>query len=305
LRTGFSEDMAIFADEIKPEEEKITKQFELRSFNKAIIRKALAKLDFYKFNNLQKYFPKINSMNEFIESLRQIRVDIRSSKEKLSSLTPDDKLETCLSILKQLESLIREEYTEYKGTKLFVPTQIKNVVKDKTLNINVGDYGDQEYGVPMSFPKHENLRLNLSAKNWYVYDENYGTSEEKHFIQFINGVMEKLEEKYSEIYLLRNANLFKIYRFSDGSSIEPDFVLFLKEDRNSKWVQYQLFIEPKGAHLLKTDQWKEDFLKEIEGNYQIQILAENKSYKLIGMPFYNENMKSDFINVFNEKLGLN
>ena len=305
LRTGFSEDMAIFADETEPEEEKITKQFELKSFNLAIIRKVLSKLDFYKFNNLQIYFPKIKSMNEFIESLRQIRVDVRSSKEKLSSLTPDDKLEICLSILKQLESLIREEYTEYKGTKFFVPNQIKNIVRDKTLNINVGDYGDQEYGVPMSYPKHENLRLNLSGKNWYVYDENYGTSEEKHFIQFINGVMEKLEESYSEIYLLRNANLFKIYRFSDGSPIEPDFVLFLKENRNSKWVQYQLFIEPKGAHLLKTDQWKEDFLKEIEGNYQIQILAENKSYKLIGMPFYNENMKSDFINVFNEKLGLN
>jgi len=147
--------------------------------------------------------------------------------------------------------------------------------------------------------------LNLSKKYWYIYDENYGTSEEKYFIQFINGAMEKLEEKYSEIYLLRNANLFKIYRFSDGSPIEPDFVLFLRKNGSSKWIQYQLFIEPKGTHLLKLDQWKEDFLKEIEGNCQIQILAENKSYKLIGMPFYNENIKSDFINLFKEKLSLN
>ncbi|RME55588.1 hypothetical protein D6777_00020, partial [Candidatus Woesearchaeota archaeon] len=66
-----------------------------------------------------------------------------------------------------------------------------------------------------------------------------------------------------------------------------------------------LFIEPKGTHLLKTDQWKEDFLKEIEGNYQLQILAENESYKLIGMPFFNEGTKTNFITAFNEKLNLN
>ena len=304
LRTGFTQERAIFVEETKSEEERITKQFELQSFNEAIIRKSLSKLDFYKFDNLQKYFPKLNSMNEFIESLKQIRVDIRSSRERLNNLTSDDKLDVCLTVLKQLELQIIADYTEYKGTKLFVTDKIKNVVKDKTLNINVGDYPDQEFGRPMSNPVHENLRLNLSNKNWYVYDDNYGTSEEKHFIQFINGVMEKLEEKYSEIYLVRNANLFKIYRFSDGSPMEPDFVLFLKENRNKKWIQYQLFIESKGTQLLKTDQWKEDFLKEIESNYQLQIMAENKNYKLIGMPFYNEGNKTNFISVFNERLKL-
>ncbi|HEC91388.1 MAG TPA: type III deoxyribonuclease, partial [Candidatus Atribacteria bacterium] len=260
LRTGFTQERTIFEEETKPEEERIPKQFELKSFNEAIIRKALSKLDFYKFDNLQKYFPKLNSMNEFIESLKQIIVDIISSKERLNNLTPDDKLDVCLTVLKQLESQIRADYTEYTGTKLFIPNKIKNVVRDKTLSINVGDYSYQEFGRPMSNPVHGNLQLNLSDKNWYVYDENYGTLDEKHFIQFINGVMEKLKEKYSEIYLVRNANLFKIYRFSDGKAIEPDFVLFLKENGNKKWIQYQLFIEAKGTHLLKTDQWKEDFL---------------------------------------------
>jgi len=304
LRTGFTQERAIFLEETKSEEGRITKQFELKSFNEAIIRKSLSKLDFYKFDSLQKYFPKLNSMNEFIESLKQIRVDIRSSKERLNNLTSDDKLDVCLTVLKQLESQIVADYTEYKGTKLFVADKIRNVVKDKTLNINVEDYSDREFGRPMSNPAHDNLRLNLSNKNWYVYDEDYGTSEEKHFIQFINGVMEKLEEKYSEIYLVRNANLFKIYRFSDGKPMEPDFLLFLKDSRDKKWIQYQLFVEPKGTHLLKTDQWKEDFLKEIESDCQLQIIAENKDYKLIGMPFYNEDNKVNFISVFNEKLKL-
>lgn len=304
LRTGFTWERAIFVEEIKAEEERITKPFELKNFNESVLRKALSKLDFYKFDNLQKYFPRLNSMNEFIESLAQVNVDIRSSKTRLNNLTPDDKLEVCLNILKQLESQIRAGYTDYRGTKLFVQNKIKDVVKGKPLNINVGDYGDQEYGEPMSNPKHENLRLDLSNKNWYVYDENYGTSEEKHFIQFINGAMEKLDEKYSEIYLVRNANLFKIYRFSDGKPTEPDFVLFLKEKGKKKLIQYQLFIEPKGTQFIKTDQWKEDFLKEIESKHELQILAESKEYRLIGMPFYNENSKIDFINLFNEKLDL-
>lgn len=303
LRTGFTHDRAIFVEETAPEEDRIAKPFELKTFNEAIIRKALSKLDFYKFDNLRKYFPKLNSINEFIESLKQIRVDIRSSNKRLNNLTPDDKLEVCLNILKQLELQIRAGYTDYKGTKLFVQNKIKDVVRDKTLNINVGE-GDKEHGHPMSNPIHENLRLNLKDKEWYIYDENYGTSEEKHFIQFINGVMEKLEEKYAEIYLVRNASLFKIYRFSDGRPTEPDFVLFLKEKGKEKLIQYQLFIEPKGTHLLKTDQWKEDLLKEIENNHQLQILAENESYNLIGMPFYNEDTKANFVNVFNERLEL-
>ena len=58
---------------------------------------------------------------------------------------------------------------------------------------------------------------------------------------------------------MRNANLFKIYRFSDGEAMEPDFVLFLKKENSDKIEQYQLFVEAKGEHLMKKDQWKEDF----------------------------------------------
>jgi len=304
LRTGFTQERALFVEELTPEQDKVTKQFELKIFSNSVIRKSLAKLEFYKFDNLKKYFPKLNSINEFIESLKHLKVDIRSSNERLKNLNPDDKLGVCLDILNQLESQIRAGFTEYKGTKLFIQNKIKDIVKDKSLNINVGDDSDQEFGVPMSNPKHENLRLDLSSRDWYIYDENYGTSEEKHFIQFINGAMEKLEKSYSEIYLLRNANLFNLYRFSDGRATEPDFVLFLKEKGKKKLVQYQLFVEPKGTQLLKTDEWKEGFLKEIEDNYKLEILAEDEEFKLIGMPFYNEDSKALFIDAFNEKLNL-
>jgi type III restriction enzyme len=73
----------------------------------------------------------------------------------------------------------------------------------------------------------------------------------------------KLREKYSDIYLLRNEKLFQLYRFSDGSAIEPDFVLFLKDSNGNQFNSYQLFIEPKCEQLIPIDIWKEEFLKEI------------------------------------------
>jgi len=304
LRTGFTQVKTIFAEELNGEQDRMTRSFSLSKFNDSILRKAMSKNDFYKFDSLQKYFPKLNSSKDFLKSLKQLKVDIRSSKRRLDNLSPDDKLDVCLDILGQLEGEIKTGYTEYQGTKLFVQNKIKELVEDKQLTINVGDFSDQEYGIEMSKTTKDDLRLNLNDKDWYIYDENYGTSEEKHFIQFINGALKSLENKYSEIYLLRNANLFKIYRFSDGKPMEPDFVLFLKEKDKKKVIQYQIFVEPKGSHLLKTDQWKEDFLKEIEDNHELEVLAENKKFRLLGMPFYNEESKTNFINVFNEKLDL-
>lgn len=62
---------------------------------------------------------------------------------------------------------------------------ISEVVKDKTLNINIDS--DQEAGRQMKDPVKPELQLDLSKEDWYVYDENYGTSEEKYFIRFYMG----------------------------------------------------------------------------------------------------------------------
>jgi type III restriction enzyme len=306
LRSGATHDRAIFSEESPLEEDKILKQFEVGNFRSSIMHKARSKLDFYKFENLKKYFPSLNSMNEFTGSLEQIKVDLRSSNARLSNLSSEDKLEVCLKILNELELQVKAGYTEYKGTKIFVPKKVKEIVEDKILEIHTDDFSDKEFGVAMSKARKDELRLNLSKKEWYVYDENYGTSEEKHFIQFVNGIIDKLEGKYSEVYLLSNANLFKIYRFSDGKAIVPDFVLLLKKKSSSIWLQYQLFVEAKGTHLLKTDEWKEQFLKEIESNFKLETIhAEDTNFRLIGMPFYNEDSRHNFIEVFDKKLGLN
>ncbi len=115
--------------------------------------------------------------------------------------------------------------------------------------------------------------------------------------------LHSLKKKYRDVYLLRNERLFKIYRFSDGQAIEPDFVLFLKEKSGKKILSYQLFVEPKGNRGLIEDKWKEDFLVEIEKEFRMEMLYSQSGYKLIGLPFYNEQQtKQAFDKVFREKL---
>jgi len=307
LKTGFASEAALLDEKSNSKEmDNMTRTFRLRDFETTIICKSMAKLDFFKFNNLKKYLPNLKSSTDFIKELNNISVDIISSQEKLKSLLPDDKLDACIYVLKQIELQIISNYHEFKGTEIFIGKKIKEIVHDKRLNIEVNESGDQEYGVPMIKARTEDLRLDLSGKSWYIYDENYGTSEEKSFIRFIDGIIEKLKEKYSEVYLLQNENLFKIYNFSDGNATEPDFVLFLKEHDTDKILQYQLFIESKGSQLLEKDKWKEDFLKEIESRYQLEstLFGENNEYKIIGLPFYNEETKPMFVDEFKKKLNI-
>jgi len=278
----------------KSENQQKTKNIELKDFSDAVIRKAIAKNDFYRFDNLKQYFSKLDSISLLIECIKDARINVTTNGQ----LMPDDKLKIILVLLDQLKIQIESRYTEYEGTRLFMSSKVSEVVKDKTLNINIDS--DREAGRPMKDPAIAELQLDLSKEEWYVYDENYGTSEEKYFIRFLHGVMDDLKKQYKDVYLVRNANLFKIYNFSDGRAMEPDFVLFLRKEDEKDWVQYQVFVEAKGEHLLETDRWKEDFLKSIEKEYI--TLAEDDRYRLKGMPFFNEERKKEFVEVFEREL---
>ena len=135
--------------------------------------------------------------------------------------------------------------------------------------------------------------------NWYVLDGFVGTDEEKKLINFIKETMGNLEAKYEKIYLLRNEEVYKIYNFDDGRGFQPDFLLFLKSKEKPS-LQYQIFIEPKGDHLLEHDKWKEKFLEEITKKYGFEeiIKADNQNYRLIGLPFFNEKENTDFKKIF-------
>ncbi len=110
--------------------------------------------------------------------------------------------------------------------------------------------------------------------------------------------MNKLKKKYSEVYLLRNEKHFALYNFDDGHAFEPDFLLLLLNG-NKMAVSLQLFLEPKGDHLLEHDKWKEDFLLRIQNKVAKKTLkavtkGKFSEYRLIGLPFYNSKNENGF-----------
>jgi type III restriction enzyme len=297
----FDEKQQIAKDDFKK------KTIKLNTIEPHILRKALDKIDFYKFDSLSGYFKNIKSINEFITADNYsglVEIELCAKNGKLENLNNKDKFDIALDVLKELSQKILVDNKEFIGTKEFYGHDIKVIAKTKTLEILVGGK-DKEYGVAMSQTLESGLNLDLSTQDWYMYNENYGTSEEKYFIKFIHQAIDELKNKYQDVYLLRNESLFKIYRFSDGSAIEPDFVLFLKQKGSKRVLSYQLFIEPKGSHLLATDKWKEDFLEEIESEFKIETLFEKGKFKIIGLPFYNEQQtKQEFNKTFRKKLNI-
>ena len=276
-------------------------KFKFSDFGENIIRSALDKFEFYKFETLKRYFPHIKSVREFILSsnyLGGVEIEVFGPKNKLIKLTPIEKLEIALFVVKDISEKVRVSTSEFKGTKLFKATLLQQVFKDKQIKIDIDELKNKEL-----------KDVNLADKNWYAQNEFYGTDEEQKFISFIDGFIEKLRKNYSEIALLRNEKFFQIFDFDKGRAFEPDFVMLLKEE-NHKITTYQVFIEPKGDQFKDKDGkfknskegWKQDFLLSLENEAETDLKLENNYFKLIGLPFYNEKLKKEFEEAIENKL---
>jgi type III restriction enzyme len=258
----------------------------IKDISRHIVQNALARNSFFKFSQIIHYFPHINSLTHFIDSedyLGGVEITFQGDSKDLYNLSRQHQFEAVLSLLKQIESEIRGNITDFKGSGRFISNNISIIFFDKSLKLDGTSErakGDESF---------------VSGKDWYVYNANYGTSEEKAFVRMLDRQMDKLRESYDGIYLIRNERHFKIYNFSDGQAFEPDFVLFLK-DKNGNLLTYQIFIEPKGKHLTEHEKWKEDFLKEITNQFSGKILhfREKDKYRLIGVPFYNNEDENIF-----------
>ena len=252
-----------------------------------VVRAAIARNPFFAFKSLKTYFPHIKSVREFIEAdeyLGGLSVTLQGDESYL--LSNETYLAAMTGLLHQIASELRQNITKYKGTETFEPNGVSSIFTDKTLKLDKDSEradGDEQL---------------VSDRKWYVFNANYGTSEEKAFVRMLDAQMDELKEKYDGVYLVRNERHFKIYNFDDGQAFEPDFVLFLRE-KNGNTLIRQIFIEPKGKYLQAHEKWKEDFLEEIKEKFSGEVLKFNtqrgtQKYKLIGVPFYNNQDERQF-----------
>jgi type III restriction enzyme len=294
LSSGIGKMTGVFT---KEEENGYTKTIEqkdilLKDIPMHIIRFALSQNPFYYYDSLTRYLPNIVSLSNFISNenyLGGLEITFNGAKSRFDNINNQDYLFAINGLLDMIEMEIKSNVTEYEGSD-YMHDYVHKVFKDKEIKVC-----------------KESLRADgqealVANKSWYVYNANYGTSEEKEFVKMFARRFEHLEKKYTNIYLIRNERELKIID-KLGRAFEPDFILFCKQ-KDGEELTYQIFIEPKGAHLAANDKWKEDFLKEIRQEKKTINIFTDK-YLITGVPFYNNSNENEFKNTLEQTLERN
>ncbi len=201
----------------------------------------------------------------------------------------EDKRDCMLAVkelLADIESEIKKGTPEFKVSEP-MGEYVHKIFKDKKIRVPKTDSAGQ-------------IEI-VGHAEWYAFNDNYGTPEEKAFVRMFAGYFSKMKKKYKDIYLLRNEREVKITN-KNGQTFEPDFLLFCKPPRG-KNLTWQIFIEPKGDGFLSQDKWKEEFLLEI-GKKKPVIEINAGKYQVFGLPFYTQSNEARFEGAFNKLLEL-
>ena len=249
--------------------------------NYAFVWKPMCKFPALRFDRLKRRFPELDSSRQFVEQdlyAGNIRIDVTALE-----ITPDVICAAVEEALKRIVPVVEADVKEYEGTRVFKGKKLNALITDKTCV-----YADPETGTDgLGISQNESPKwaIDLSREDWFAFEDNFGTTEEKNFVMHFKGLAERLRPSFANIWLVRNS-------FKEGRRFEPDYILFLKRSKNSsKTEQIQVFVEPKGEHLIENDKWKEEFLLEIERTgHPVFDVADTMEYKIVGCHFYNERL---------------
>lgn len=250
----------------------------------ALVKKAMARNPFFRFNTMKKYMPTLNSISEFmydaqwLGQLKEIQATVSTGADTV--LSRETQLLVVEKYLAYIQRMLIMNYKRQRGTNKFIGLPIKEVVQDYQKRVPV-NYSNASV--------HELIQTyDYKKAPWFVYNEAIVDKLERSLIELIQGYVEELQNKYKDVYFIRsderNTKL-KLHEFADNVShyagFLPDFVLYLA---NESYI-YQIYIEPKGTQLLDQDQWKENLLTSISPE-SVDIIGENGQVKLYGVKFY-------------------
>lgn len=250
----------------------------------ALVKKAMARNPFFRFNTMKKYMPTLNSISEFmyeaqwLGQIKEIQATVSTGSDAV--LSRETQLLVVEKYLAYIQRMLIMNYRRQRGTNKFIGLPIKDAVQDyqKRVPVNYSDAGVHELIQTYDYKKAP----------WFVYNEAIVDKLERSLIELIQGYVEELQNKYKDVYLIRsderNTKL-KLHEFAGDVShyvgFLPDFVLYLA---NESYI-YQIYIEPKGTQLLDQDQWKEDLLTSISPE-SVDVIGANDQVKLYGVKFY-------------------
>lgn len=258
--------------------------------NYSTVNRALRQFDVFKFNTLKSYFPNIKSTYEFVTDenyLGNIKIKVTS---KYKALPMNVVYRACVNVLSKIALKISATEEVYEGTTEFKAHYLHEYIRDKSINVKPIS---GSIGVSQNDASVGTNRLDLSSEDWFVFNDNFGTSEEKAFVRYFKDYVDTLRSKYDKVYLLRNERQIHLYSFDGGERFEPDYILYLCKNRADSVEQLIVFVEPKGTHLIDSDKWKEDFLLELkEKAIPTVTFVDDNKYKIWGFHFFNTECRS-------------
>ena len=270
------------------------KSIKLKDIDYNILLGAIECFEELRFDILKEKYPSLKSMRVFLTSdefLGNSNVEITYSQDEVNGKILFSAVKHALV---KVASHVMAIKPEYVGSKEFEPKQLKVILKDKKISLGSIE-GNGGKGNSQNNCSNEEYRLDLTNESWYVFNDNYGTSEEKLFVKYFKTNIEpKLKEKNLEYYVVRNERIpeLAIYSFEAGERFEPDFLLFVRKQRSGGSLTYQGYVEPKGNQLLENDAWKEAFSMQIEKEHSVKGLFTD-DYKIIGFPFFNNDNRME------------
>ena len=282
----------------------VEKTHKVINVDKRILLKALRQFPVYDFARLKSYFPLLKSLSEFLFSKdyagRYEFVTITSGEP-----TNEDIYQGALRLFEILSNKILSIRKPLQGTHVFKEVPLSDYIIDSPRE-KIYDKDEIEQkegeGISQNSPNvNAAYRYDLSDKDWFVYTDNYGTTEEKCFVRYFATQVEELKKVYETVYLIRNERKYHLHSFDDGKRFEPDYILILG-NKSTIIEQQQIFIEPKGQHLVDNDIWKEHFLLQLEKGSKCIAYPDYDNYSVKGLPFYTHNVKEQRFKQYFEKL---
>ncbi|CCF29964.1 Type III restriction-modification system restriction subunit [Weissella confusa LBAE C39-2] len=166
----------------------------------ALVKKAMARNPFLRFNTMKKYMPTLNSITEFmyeeqsLGQMKEIQATVSTGSETV--LSRETQLLVVEKYLAYIQRMLVMNYKRQRGTNKFIGLPIKEAVQDykKRVPVNYADAG-----------VHELIQTyDCKKAPWFVYNEAIVDKLERSLIELIHGYIEELQNKYKDVYIIRS-----------------------------------------------------------------------------------------------------
>jgi type III restriction enzyme len=265
--------------------------------DRALIRTAMQRNNFFaSFALMKMYLPALKSKEEFLTSDRWIGqivlyAEVATTKTTLTRL---EQLQAAIKFFDYLERQIKRGYAKVRGTNVFESAALRENIRDYD-KIVPEETSMKDAIVQAKISDHKDWK----GAPWYPFDRAVVDGLEYRFIsETFNTIADQLQEKYDEVFLIRNderaEGAVKLHQFSKSALVkhyegfQPDFILYLLKGNEVT----QVFIEPKGPQLIERDRWKEELLMSLNSE-EVMFAKETERAKLLGVHFYTTGVHFD------------